>query len=109
MLFHEVGEDAGVGGEAGEGDAEVGVYAEDFFLVGGEFFCVALDEGRGKGVSLMRWLVGWLMRGREGVPLGLPGRCVFYWLCRRRRNLASQLRRHIRLGRCGLAGSCEDY
>ena len=33
--FHEVGEDAGVGGEAGEGEGEVGVYADEFFLVGG--------------------------------------------------------------------------
>ena len=42
LLFHEIGEDAGVGGEAGKGDAEVGVYGEDFLLVGGEFFGVAL-------------------------------------------------------------------
>jgi len=42
LLLHEVGEDAGVGGEAGEGDAVVGVDGDDFALVGGEFFCVAL-------------------------------------------------------------------
>ena len=43
LLFHEVGEDAGVGCEAGEGDAKVRVYANYFFLVGGEFFCIALE------------------------------------------------------------------
>ena len=42
LLLHEVGEDAGVGGEAGEGDAVVGVDGDDFALVGGEFFCVTL-------------------------------------------------------------------
>jgi hypothetical protein len=43
-LFHEVGEDAGVGGEAGEGEAEVFVDGDDFLLVGGELFCVSLKE-----------------------------------------------------------------
>jgi hypothetical protein len=43
LLLHEVGEDAGVGGQAGEGDAVVGVDGDDFALVGGEFFCVALE------------------------------------------------------------------
>ena len=43
LLFHEVGEDAGVGGEASERDTEVRVYAYYFFLVGGEFFCVPLE------------------------------------------------------------------
>jgi len=42
LLLHEVGEDAGVGGETGEGDTEVFVDDYDLFLVGGEFFCVAL-------------------------------------------------------------------
>jgi hypothetical protein len=42
LLLHEVGEDAGVGGEAGEGEAEVLVDGDYFLLVGGEFFCVAL-------------------------------------------------------------------
>lgn len=42
LLFHEVGEDAGVGCEAGEGESEVFVDGDDFLLVGGEFFCVAL-------------------------------------------------------------------
>ena len=36
MLFHEVGEDAGVGGEAGEGDANVFVDGDDFLLVDGK-------------------------------------------------------------------------
>jgi hypothetical protein len=45
LLFHEVGEDASVGGEAGEGEAEVFVDGDDFLLVGGEFFGVALGEG----------------------------------------------------------------
>jgi hypothetical protein len=44
LLLHEVGEDAGIGGEACERDAEVGVDGEDLFLVGGEFFCVALTN-----------------------------------------------------------------
>ena len=43
LLLHEVGEDAGVGGEAGEGDGEVVIDADDFLLVGGEFFCVSLE------------------------------------------------------------------
>lgn len=42
LLFHEVGEDAGVGAEAGDGDAHVCVDFDDFFLVRGEFFCVSL-------------------------------------------------------------------
>ena len=41
-LLREVGEDAGVGGEAGERDAEVRVYRDDFLLVGREFFGVSL-------------------------------------------------------------------
>jgi hypothetical protein len=44
LLLHEVGEDAGVGGEAREGEAEVLVDCDYFFLVGGEFFCVALKH-----------------------------------------------------------------
>ena len=43
LLFHEVGEDAGVGGEAGEGHGEVVVDADDFLLVGGQFFGVSLE------------------------------------------------------------------
>jgi len=35
LLFHKVGEDAGVGGKAGEGEAEVFVYGNYLFLVGG--------------------------------------------------------------------------
>lgn len=48
LLFHEVGEDAGVAGEAGEGDAVVGVDGDDFALVGGEFFCISLEDVSGK-------------------------------------------------------------
>ena len=33
LLAHEVGEDTGVGGEAGEGDAVVGVDGDDLLLV----------------------------------------------------------------------------
>lgn len=47
LLLHAVGEDTGVGGEAREGDAQVRVYGDDLFLVGGEFFCVALGGGLG--------------------------------------------------------------
>jgi hypothetical protein len=53
LLFHEVGEDAGVGGEAGEGEAEMLVDGDDFFLVRGEFFCVSLG-GRLVGCG-WRW------------------------------------------------------
>lgn len=42
LAFHEVCEDAGVGGEAGEGDAEVVIDVDDFLLVGGEVFCISL-------------------------------------------------------------------
>ncbi len=45
LLFHEVGEDAGVGGETSEGEAEVFVNGDDFLLVGGKLFCVALARG----------------------------------------------------------------
>lgn len=34
LLAHEVGEDAGVGGETGKGDAVVGVDGDDLLLVG---------------------------------------------------------------------------
>ena len=51
LLLHEVGEDAGVGGEAGEGEPEVGVELDDFFLVGGEFFGVALEGEEGVSLS----------------------------------------------------------
>lgn len=46
LLLHEVGENARVGGEAGEGEPEMGVELDDFFLVGGEFFGVALERER---------------------------------------------------------------
>lgn len=42
LLFHEVGEDAGVGAEAGDSDAHVCVDFDDLFLVRGEFFCISL-------------------------------------------------------------------
>lgn len=42
LLFHEVGEDAGVARQPRERDAVVRVDGDDFALVGGEFFCVAL-------------------------------------------------------------------
>lgn len=45
LLLHEVGEDASVGGQASEGDAEVFVDGDDFLLVGGEFFGIALEVG----------------------------------------------------------------
>jgi len=44
LLLHEVGEDAGVGCEAGEREAEVLVDSDDFLLVGGELFCVSLGD-----------------------------------------------------------------
>lgn len=42
LLLHEVGEDAGVRGQAGDGDADVRVDGEEFLLVGGEFFGITL-------------------------------------------------------------------
>ena len=51
LLFHEVGEDAGVGCEAGECDAKVRVYTDDLFLVGGEFFCISLQRDGELAVS----------------------------------------------------------
>lgn len=59
LLFHEVGEDAGVRGEAGKRDAQVVVYANYFLLVRGEFFGVALAGGQG-----LVWWVG--VRGIGG-------------------------------------------
>lgn len=55
LLLHEVGEDAGVRGKAGEGEPEVRVKLDDFFLIGGEFFGVALER---EGVSLYFWREG---------------------------------------------------
>lgn len=43
LLFEEVGEDAGVRGETGEADTEVGVGYDDLLLVGGELFSVTLE------------------------------------------------------------------
>ena len=45
LAFHEVCEDAGVGGEASEGDTEVVIDVDDLFLVGGEVFCISLRGG----------------------------------------------------------------
>lgn len=42
LLLHEVGEDAGVGSQTGDGDADVFVNVEEFLVVRGEFFGVAL-------------------------------------------------------------------
>ena len=42
MLLHEILEDAGVGGETGDGNSEVVVYAGNLFLIGREFFWTAL-------------------------------------------------------------------
>jgi hypothetical protein len=44
LLAHKVGEDASIGGEAGEGNTEMCVDADDLLLVGTEFFCVSLDD-----------------------------------------------------------------
>lgn len=33
MLLHEVGENAGIGGEASKGDTKVGIYGDDLLLV----------------------------------------------------------------------------
>lgn len=42
LLLHEVGKDAGVGRQAGQGETEVLIDGDYFLLVGGQFFCVAL-------------------------------------------------------------------
>jgi hypothetical protein len=57
LLLHEVGEDAGVRGQAGDGNADVLVDGEELLLVGGEFFGVAL-EGVGRRRVLLVGL-GW--------------------------------------------------
>lgn len=44
LLFHEVGEHAGVGCEASKAETIVGVDADDLALVGRELFCVALES-----------------------------------------------------------------
>lgn len=59
MVLHEVGEDAGVGGETGEGEADVLVDGDYFFLVGGEFFCVSLWR---RGV-LLAWVWNFMLNG----------------------------------------------
>jgi hypothetical protein len=43
LLLHEVGEDSGIGCQSGEGEAEVLVDGNNFLLVGGKLFRVALD------------------------------------------------------------------
>jgi hypothetical protein len=58
LLFHEVGEDACIGGEAGEGEADMFVDGDDFLLVGGEFFCVAL--------GWVSWCLCGFGKGRKG-------------------------------------------
>jgi hypothetical protein len=42
LLLHEVGEDAGVGGEAGEGEAEVLIDGDYLLLVRRELFGITL-------------------------------------------------------------------
>ncbi len=54
LLFHEVGEDAGVGGEASEGEAKVFVNDDDFLLVGGKLFCVTLARERWLALNIGR-------------------------------------------------------
>lgn len=75
LLFHEVRQYSGVGREAGEGYAEMIVYADDFLLVGGEFFGVAL-EGTCQPWLLELDLSVW--RTGLGVPLVRPRRHAFY-------------------------------
>jgi hypothetical protein len=43
LLLHEVGENTGIGGETGKGKTKMLVDSNNLFLVGGEFFCVALE------------------------------------------------------------------
>ena len=54
LLPHEVGEDTSVGGETGEGDAEVTVDADDLLLVGSELFGVALGGAGSAGGAVGR-------------------------------------------------------
>jgi hypothetical protein len=75
LLLHEVGEDAGVGGEACECDSHVLVDGDDLLLVGGEFFGVALRgllcqcvAMRMEGVSEDEHRMRWVARGGRGVP-----------------------------------------
>lgn len=84
MLAHEVGEDAGVGSEPGERDAEVrvdawwalcelacqwrgrggaggeGIGTDDLLLVASELFCVPLGAPLVTR-SLAGWMDGWLL------------------------------------------------
>lgn len=56
LLLHEVGEHARVRGQAGDGDADVGVDGEEFLLVRGEFFGISLRVD--VNVSFMVVLIG---------------------------------------------------
>lgn len=71
LLLHEVGEHARVRGQAGDGDADVGVDGEEFLLVRGEFFGISLRVdvrvsfmvvvmGVRGGVSMGRWCGSYL-------------------------------------------------
>ena len=60
LLLHEVGEDASVRGEAGEGETDVCVNGNNLLLVGGELFCVALE--------VVRMCDGEREDGRKKVP-----------------------------------------
>lgn len=42
LLLHEVGKDAGVGGQASDGNGHVRVDLDDLLLIGGEFFGITL-------------------------------------------------------------------
>lgn len=77
---HVPGEDAAVGGEAGDGDADVVVDLEDLLLVGGELVVGLVDAGQddvGPGSEADRG--GALLHGLHGVlhleepPRGAPG------------------------------------
>lgn len=71
LLLHEVGEHARVRGQAGDGDADVGVDGEEFLLVRGEFFGISLRAdvrisswslplGVGRGASTEWWCQSYL-------------------------------------------------
>jgi hypothetical protein len=72
LLLHEVGEDAGIAGEAGQRDAVVGVDGDDFALVGGEFFCVALNI-----TTHVSQVYMWFGMGKIGILLARRGRRGF--------------------------------
>jgi len=68
LLAHKVGEDSSIGGEAGEGNTEMCVDADDLLLIGTEFFCVSLESYQdGMCLADETYGSGSLLDGFEGI------------------------------------------